>query len=193
MNSDGWLELLLYTEMTPVLLSAQTYQYRSMLSTSASQRYRCSTSCQDVLVRRRPCQSIDILSKTFLLVLTVYSFSATYSCHCLPRIYSVDLCFSTFSWNLRTDIPGLKERHGSGNKGCFESSQNKSKVCLLTDRECIPLFVVMDTSCKLYFKSDNILLLRTNNSLVDYQLLCPPLRMGKTEEDHSWIMLSTQT
>ena len=40
----------------------------------------------------------------------------------------------------------------------------------------------MDTSCKLYFKRDNILQLRTSNSLVDYQLLCPPLKLFKMVE-----------
>ena len=44
----------------------------------------------------------------------------------------------------------LKERHVSGNKGNFESGQNKSEVCsfILKQRECTPLFVTMDTSCE---------------------------------------------
>ena len=46
---------------------------------------------------------------------------------------------------------------------------------ILEDRECNSLFVTMDRSCKLYFKRDNILQLRTSSSLVDYQLPCPPL------------------
>ena len=53
---------------------------------------------------------------------------------------------------------------------------------ILKDRECTPLFVTMDTSCKQYLKRDNISQLRTSNSLVDYQLPCPPLmfqRQGK--------------
>ena len=63
----------------------------------------------------------------------------------------------------------LRGRHGLGNKGNFESGQNKSKACsfILEDRELSPLFVTIDTSCKLYFKRDNILQLRTSNSLVD--------------------------
>ena len=49
----------------------------------------------------------------------------------------------------------FKGGHGSGNKGNFESGQTKSKVCsyFLADRECTPLFITMDTSCKLYLKS----------------------------------------
>ena len=71
----------------------------------------------------------------------------------------------------------LKGRHDSGNKGNFEGGQNKSNVYsyILKDRECTPVFVTMDTSFKLYFKRDNILQLRTSNSLVDCQLPCPPL------------------
>ena len=71
----------------------------------------------------------------------------------------------------------VKGRYGSGNKGNFESGQNRSKAysSILEDRECNPLFVPMDTSCKLYFKRDNILQLRTSNSLVNYQLRYPPL------------------
>ena len=46
-----------------------------------------------------------------------------------------------------------------------ESGQNKSKACsnIYENRQCNPLFVTMDTSCKLYFKGDNILQLRTSN------------------------------
>ena len=77
----------------------------------------------------------------------------------------------------RESTPVVKGRHGSGIKGNFESGQNKSKACsyIFKDRECNPLFVTMDTSCKLYFKRDNILQLRTSNSFVDCQLHCPPL------------------
>ena len=62
-------------------------------------------------------------------------------------------------------------------KGNFESGQNKIKACSYTlkDRKCDPLFVTMDTSCKLCIKRDNILQLRTSNSFVDYHLQCPPL------------------
>ena len=69
----------------------------------------------------------------------------------------------------------VKERHGSGNKGNFECGQNKIKTCsyILKDRECNPLFVTMDTSCKLYVKRDNVLQLRTSNSFIDYQLPSP--------------------
>ena len=61
------------------------------------------------------------------------------------------------------------------NQRQFESGQNKSKACsyILDDRECNPFFVTTDTSCKLSFKRDNILQLRTRNSFVDYQLPCP--------------------
>ena len=43
-------------------------------------------------------------------------------------------------------MEAIKGRHGSGNKGNFESGQNKIKACsyLLKDRECNPLFVTMD-------------------------------------------------
>ena len=76
----------------------------------------------------------------------------------------------------------LKGRHGSGNKGNFESGQNKIKTCsyILKDRECNALHVTMDTNCKLYFKRENILQLRTSNSFVDYQLPCPPLIVSLT-------------
>ena len=55
--------------------------------------------------------------------------------------------------------PGFKGGCGRGNKGNFESGQNKRTVCsyILQDKECNPLFVTTDTSCKLYFKGDNIL------------------------------------
>ena len=48
----------------------------------------------------------------------------------------------------------LKGRHSSGDKGNFESGQNKRKACsyILEDRQCNPLFVIMDTSCKLNLK-----------------------------------------
>ena len=42
-------------------------------------------------------------------------------------------------------------------------------------RECNPLFVTMDPSCKQYFKRDSILQLCTSNSLLQYRLPCPPL------------------
>ena len=69
--------------------------------------------------------------------------------------------------------------HGSGNKGNVESGQNKIKACsyILIDRECNPPFVTIDTSCKLYFKRDSILQLGDSNSLVEYQLSCPPLKL----------------
>ena len=53
----------------------------------------------------------------------------------------------------------IKGRHGSGIKGNIESDQNKSKVCsfLLKDKEFNPVFITIDTGCKLYFKRDNIL------------------------------------
>ena len=53
----------------------------------------------------------------------------------------------------------FKGGHGSGNKGNFESVHTKSKVCsyFLADRECTPLFITMDTSCKLDLKRDDIL------------------------------------
>ena len=50
----------------------------------------------------------------------------------------------------------------------------KRVLIILQDTECNPLFVTIDTSCKLYFKRDNILQVRTSNSLLDYQLPCPP-------------------
>ena len=37
----------------------------------------------------------------------------------------------------------------------------------------------MDTNCKLYFKRDNVLQLCASNSLVDYQLPCPPLKKAE--------------
>ena len=66
----------------------------------------------------------------------------------------------------------LKGRHGSGNKGNFESGQKKIKPCsyILIGRQCNPLFVTMDTSSKFYFQRDTILQLRTSNSSVGYQL-----------------------
>ena len=66
----------------------------------------------------------------------------------------------------------------SGNKGHFESGQNSSKACsYYTQRYRMQPFVRYHrhTSCKLYFKRDNILQVRTSNSLLDYQLPCPPL------------------
>ena len=56
------------------------------------------------------------------------------------------------------DTTLFKGRHGIGIKGNFESGEDKSKVCyhMLKDRECDPLFVTIDTSCKLYFKRDNV-------------------------------------
>ena len=65
----------------------------------------------------------------------------------------------------------VKGRHGIGNKGNFESDQSKSKACsyILIDREYNPLFVTMDTSCKLNFRRDSMLSLRANNGLVDIQ------------------------
>ena len=73
----------------------------------------------------------------------------------------------------------LRGRDGSGNKGNFEGGQNQNKTCshILEDRECNPLFVTMDTSCKLYFKRDNILQLHNNNSFVDCKLPSPPLNV----------------
>ena len=50
-----------------------------------------------------------------------------------------------------TRVPIFKRRHGSGNKRNFENGQNKSSF-ILKHRECNPLFVTMDTRCKLYFK-----------------------------------------
>ena len=48
----------------------------------------------------------------------------------------------------------LKGRHSSGTKGNFESDQKKSKVCSYIHkyRECTPLFVTMDTNCKLFLQ-----------------------------------------
>ena len=53
----------------------------------------------------------------------------------------------------------IKGRHGSGIKGNFESGENKSKVCsyIFKGRECNPLFVTIDTSCKLFFFKGTIL------------------------------------
>ena len=74
-------------------------------------------------------------------------------------------------------VASLKGRHGSGNKGNIESGQSKSKMCscILKHRDRTPLFVTMDTSCKHYFKRDNVLYLCTSNSSVDHPLPCPPL------------------
>ena len=66
----------------------------------------------------------------------------------------------------------------TGRKRMFETGQNKRKACsyILEERECNPLFVSMDTSCKLHLKRDNIVRLRASNSLVDYQIPRPPLK-----------------
>ena len=53
---------------------------------------------------------------------------------------------------------------------------------MLEDRECNPLFVTMNKICKLYFKRDNSLQLHTSNSLIDYQLPCPPLNIHSKEK-----------
>ena len=49
----------------------------------------------------------------------------------------------------------IKGRHSSGNKVNSDSGQSKSKVCsyILKHRECNPLFVTLDNSCKLYFRT----------------------------------------
>ena len=84
----------------------------------------------------------------------------------------------TRAWSVYGFVRELKLRHGSGNKGNFESGQNKIKACsyIPKDRQCDPLFVTMDTSCKLYFKRDNVSKLRTSNRFVDDQLPYPPLK-----------------
>ena len=53
----------------------------------------------------------------------------------------------------------MEDTYGFGIKGNFESGQSKSKVCSyrLKHREGNPLFVSMDTSCKLNFKANNVL------------------------------------
>ena len=85
----------------------------------------------------------------------------------------------------------VKGRHGSGNKGNFESGQNKSKVCsyILKLRDCNSLIVTMDTSCKRYFKTDKILRLRTSNSLVHCQLPYPPLTETSTTRSFFFVVV----
>ena len=68
----------------------------------------------------------------------------------------------------------FKGRHGRGNKGTLKVVRTRLKhVLIYTKIE----FVTIDTSCKLYFKSENILQLRTSNSFVDCQLPCAPLTL----------------
>ena len=84
---------------------------------------------------------------------------------------------SSWEQHLTPCMIALKGRHGSGYKDNFDSGQNKIKACSYTlkDRECNPLFVTLNTSCKLYFKRENILQLHTSNSFVDFQLPRPPI------------------
>ena len=60
----------------------------------------------------------------------------------------------------------------------FESGQNKGKVCscILKDRECNPLFVAMDTSCKHYFKRDNVFVATYKQQLSPQPTTAPTLK-----------------